>query len=407
MYTPYTEITNIVLRDPCLSLSCKGLYSMIYSYAGLPNFQLTLRHLEHTCSDSTYALRKAWRELKASGYLQHYYTTLKNGAFSHVYDIHQDLQLKAGTMRYAAAIDRPNGDLRPVRSLQARDYTTVANTVLRDNTLTLQIKGLYSILSYLFRIPNFSFRMKALAGLCQEKTKALASAWSKIKRCGLLKQHRHPSGAHNQFQYTYDLLTEPDISQPYFTNHRADGTITLSLVTQAVKTVLSKSRRMPNTAITVNQAVQTDSLQRQIEKALCALSKNKHMKINGQAVPVEARKQAVEALTPDILEAFKASFRMPEQVRAPIPYLASALYQYAQRISPAPPAPAPVSQDEIMWVLDVVSNRVQNAQTSNQTIATEDVHLAEQYRALNSKRMSMSAEAYAQECRILFENWKK
>ena len=409
MHIPYTEIANIVLRDSSLSLSCKGLYAMLYSYAGLPNFQLTLHRLECACSSSTYALRKAWRELKESGYLQHYYTTLENGAFSHAYDIHQDMQTDAGTMRYTHAMNRPNGNVRPVRSNKTGDYTAVCDTVLRDKTLTLQTKGLYAVLTYLFRIPNFSFRLQALAGLCLEKTKALASAWNKIKLCGLLKQHRHPCGEHNQFQYTYDLLHTPDTSKPYFTNHRADGSITISLVAQAVKAKLRRFSDTKNTIIQTNITTSApDTLQSKINKALSALSKNKHMKINGTPVSLEERQKAVAALTPAILEQFKATFRMPEHVRSPIPYLASALYQYTEQIAPtlSEAEPEPVSQSEILCLFDMISNKIHYAQANGNEIAEKDAVLVRHYMELNQKRMSISSEDYEQQCRLLFENWK-
>lgn len=406
MHMPYTQVTNTVLRDSSLSLSCKGLYAMIYSYAGLPNFQLTLHRLERACSSSTYALRKAWRELKASGYLQHYYTTSKNGAFSHAYDIHQDMQTEPGTMRYTTVLNRPNGDLKPIPSKQAGDYTAVCDAVLRDKTLTLQTKGLYAVLTYLFHIPNFTFRLHALAGLCKEKTKALSSAWNKIKLCGLLKQHRHPCGEHNRFQYTYDLLHTPDTEKPYFTNHRADGTITISLVAQVFKAKLCCLSNA-NNAIIAPQTATPDTLQSKINKALSALSKNKQMKINGASVPLEARQKAVEKLTPDIVEQFKETFRLPEGVRSPIPYIASALYQYAQQVSCAVIEPDPISHAEILWLLDMISNKVGYAQTNGNEVAARDAILVHHYRELNQNRMSLSSEAYEQQCRLLFENWKK
>lgn len=406
MQIPYTPVINTVLRDPSLSLSCKGLYAMIYSYAGLPSFQLTFYRLKRACSSSTYTLRKAWRDLKASGYLQHYYTTSPNGVFSHAYDIHQDMQIEPGTMRYTAVLNRPNGDLKPFPSKQNGNYTAVCNSVLRDKTLTLQTKGLYAVLTYLFHIPNFTFRLHALAGLCKEKTKALASAWNKIKLCGLLKQHRHPCGTHNQFQYTYDLLHTPDIKKPYFTNHRADGSITLSLVAQSCKDKLSSltniSTRIAPPAVRIS-----DTLQLKIDKALAALSKNKKMKINGIAVSLEARKKIIDRLTPDIVARFQETFRLPEDVRAPIPYIASSLYQYAQQLFDSTTEPASISHTEILWVLDMISQKVSHAQTIGSRIAERDAILAAQYRQLNQSQMSLSSEAYEQQCRVLFDNWKK
>ena len=83
----YTTIYNRALRDIDLSLTAKGLYAVIKSFIGLPDFQLSKRRLSYTCSDSDYQLQKAWKELKTKGYLQHYFSQSENGAFSHAYNL--------------------------------------------------------------------------------------------------------------------------------------------------------------------------------------------------------------------------------------------------------------------------------------------------------------------------------
>ena len=87
--TGYTTIYNEVLRDRTLSLDAKGLFAVIKSFIGLPDFALSKRRLGYACSDSAYLLNAAWKELKQKGYLQHYFSQAENGAFCHVYNLMQ------------------------------------------------------------------------------------------------------------------------------------------------------------------------------------------------------------------------------------------------------------------------------------------------------------------------------
>lgn len=388
----YTEVSNAVLRDSSLSLGGKGLYAMIYSYAGLPDFRLTLERLSRSCASSAYALRKAWRELKAAGYLKHYYTTADNGAFCHVYQIGHTAQACDGRMMYIDHIDRPNGDVQS--EANEGDYTQIPNALLRSPTLSLPLKGLYAVLSYLFKIPGFTFRLKSLAALCKEKSKALASSWLKLKLAGLLKQHRRPSGEHNRFDWSYDLLPQPDLETPYFTSHRADGTIVTSIVAQhAVTTLGTKARHLSKT--------KQDPIQKYISKALAALRQNKRMKISGESVSQVDRIAVVDSLSPDKLDAFSAQFTLPNHIRAPIPYVASALYQYAVKMRT--PAPSEnISFDDIQWALDVKARRIQNMDNPSD----RDLNLVSEYKKLLSNQVHMSQSEFQTKCIALFENWK-
>ena len=55
----------------------------------------------------------------------------------------------------------------------------------------------------------------------------------------------------------------------------------------------------------------------------------------------------------------------------------------------------------------MISQKVSHAQTTGSQIAERDAILAAQYRQLNQNQMSLSSEAYEQQCRVLFDNWKK
>ena len=119
--TGYTTIYNEVLRDRTLSLEAKGLFSVIKSFVGLPDFALSKRRLGYACSDSAYLLNAAWKELKQKGYLQHYFSQSENGAFCHVYNLMQHPSEPVDYV-YSPSIDRPNGDVACISGAQ-RDYT--------------------------------------------------------------------------------------------------------------------------------------------------------------------------------------------------------------------------------------------------------------------------------------------
>lgn len=438
MNLPYTEVSNIILRDPSLSLPAKGLYLTLRSFAGLEGFCLTKKRLKHTFASSGYGFQQAWKELKTSGYFRHSFSTAENGAFLHVYDLYQTKQPETAGMSYAPNPDRPHGDLRFIPSGAANDYTTVPDAIARDGSLSLKVKGLYAVLSYLFKIPDFHFCLGSLRHLCKEGTKALKTIWTSLKCSGLLKQHRHPTGEHNRFAYTYDLLLESDLTAPYFTNHRADGTITSSLSVDPNTPVPERKRKRKNTQFifpiqpqksTLSSTfknitrIQQYPVSEQVDKAIAALCKNKHMRINGARVSLEERQRAIQQLTPERLEQFELSFKLPSHIRKPIPYIASALYQftqeprarvYAHRDASGAYKPseavsddsAPLTMDEMDCILRAVKYRIKQADTGHTAPQTKDVVLTESYAALLAIRSSLSAAEFEQRLRGLCEHWK-
>lgn len=450
MNMPYTQISNVILRDSMLSLTAKGLYIILRSYAGLTNFCLTKKRLKSNSSSSNYEMEHAWKELKSSGYLQHFYSTAKNGEFIHVYDLHQERQSIQELMSYEPNQTRSHGDLRFIPSGTANDYTTVPDAIARDCKISLKVKGLYAVLSYLFKIPNFHFSLQSLATLCKEKTKALKTIWTALKRFGLLKQHRYPTGEHNRFDYTYDLLLESNLNEPYFTNHCADGTITSSLFVDPNELTPEKKKKSKNTRIllpTKPQKTQADSLHtmstfqnivrlqqypvsNQVDKAIVALCKNKHMRLNGVMVSLESRQKAVASLTPDLLAQFEFQFKLPANVYAPIPYIATALYQFVQEphtrlrtststnnadkhtiefstaVVTNDTDHTPLTMDEMDCILHATQYRIKQAEQAHTEPLSKDIHLAESYAALLAARASISAAEFEQRVRLLCELWK-
>ena len=221
--TGYTTIYNEVLRDRTLSLDAKGLFAVIKSFVGLPEFALSKRRLSYACSDSGYLLNAAWKELKHKGYLQHYFSQSENGAFCHVYNLMQHPSAPVDFV-YSPAIDRPNGDVVCISDAQ-RDYTNISTSVLRDKTISLASKGLFALVSHLMKIPGFILRPEGIRSFCMEKIKHFSTLWKRFKISGLLKQHRHPAGEENRWTYEYEICETPDLETPYLTNYHADGSV--------------------------------------------------------------------------------------------------------------------------------------------------------------------------------------
>ena len=135
----FTMAFNQILRDKNLSLSAKGLYLVIASFTGMPDWSLTKGQLARYC-ESSYALEKAWRGLQTAGYLKHRFFQVKgSGAFVHVYDLLQSPD-DTPAYRYSSPSERPNGDCRIVLSSDTpRDFTRIPNTVLRSTVIPLAV----------------------------------------------------------------------------------------------------------------------------------------------------------------------------------------------------------------------------------------------------------------------------
>ena len=261
----YTTIYNEVLRDRTLSLEAKGLFAVIKSFVGLPDFALSKRRLGYACSDSAYLLNAAWKELKQKGYLQHYFSQAENGAFCHVYNLMQHPSEPVDFV-YSPSIDRPNGDVACISGAQ-RDYTNISTSVLRDKTISLASKGLFALVSHLMKIPDFVLRPEGIRAFCMEKVKHFSTLWKRFKISGLLKQHRFPSGQENHWTYEYELCETPDLETPYLTNYHIDGSVstvaTIDGFLAKIKTQVSRIRKN----VCVNKKDKPRAVRRQAAQA--------------------------------------------------------------------------------------------------------------------------------------------
>lgn len=222
--TGFTIGYNCILRDQSLSLATKGLYLVVSSYIGMPEWKLTKNTLNKICG-TAYAVEKAWKELLAAGYLKHYTARAASGAFIHRYELMQEPSASA-PHAFVTDADFVSGDCRIVLSGESkRDFTQIPNSILRSKRIPLAVKGLFGVVAHLINIPDFSLNPAGVRAFCMERIKRFSSIWRQLKLTGLLKQHRYPTGEENSFEYQYELLDQPDSEAPYLVNHHADSSV--------------------------------------------------------------------------------------------------------------------------------------------------------------------------------------
>ena len=384
----YTTIYNEVLRDRTLSLEAKGLFAVIKSFVGLPDFALSKRRLGYACSDSGYLLNAAWKELKQKGYLQHYFSQSENGAFCHVYNLMQHPSEPVDFV-YSPSIDRPNGDVACISGAQ-RDYTNISTSVLRDKSISLASKGLFALVSHLMKIPGFVLRPEGIRAFCMEKVKHFSTLWKRFKISGLLKQHRHPAGEENRWTYEYEICETPDLETPYLTNHHVDGSVSTiatigdfleklkKRVSRIRKNVRSTKKKDKPRAVRrkerrqVEAQISADALRRRFGNDLTgtvvtAVYNIKHAQrlfIKGAEITQERRETVAQMISPESVERFLDSTTLDcSRIKNPAAYLQTALFAFLEKqcstdSSPVEAAPdRPLADWELEWLERVKAKR--------------------------------------------------
>ena len=383
----YTTIYNEVLRDRTLSLEAKGLFAVIKSFVGLPDFALSKRRLGYACSDSGYLLNAAWKELKQKGYLQHYFSQAENGAFCHVYNLMQHPSEPVDFV-YSPSIDRPNGDVACISDAQ-RDYTNISTAVLRDKTISLASKGLFALVSHLMKIPDFVLRPEGIRAFCMEKVKHFSTLWKRFKISGLLKQHRHPAGEENRWTYEYEICETPDLETPYLTNYHVDGSVSTIAtigdfleklkkhVSRIRKNVSIKKKGKPRAVRRkerrqIEQQLNADALRGRFGNDLTgtvvtAVYNIKHadkLFIKGAEITQERRETVAQMISSESVERFLDSTTLDfSRIKNPASYLQTALFAFLEKqcstdSSPADEAPdKPLADWELEWFERVKAKR--------------------------------------------------
>ncbi len=368
----YTTVYNTALRDPRLSLHAKGLYALIKSFIGLEGFQLSKRRLAYACSDSSYMLNSAWKELKSKGYLQHYFSTEETGAFCHAYNLLQHPS-EPQVYVYSPSLDRANGDVACISTSQT-DYTNVATSVLRDQSISLASKGLYALVSCLRKIPDFVLRPEGIRSFCMEKVKHFSTLWKKFKISGLLKQHRFPSGSSGEeghWTYEYELCETPDLETPYLTNYRADGSVStvatidgfLKKIKKRVAHIRTSKRTKKNQPRAVRrkerkqieQQLNANALRKHFGKeltgtvitAVCNIRHADRLFIKGTEITQERREQVSLRISQESIERFLNSVTIDfDRIENPTAYLQTALFAFHEKLLNSNLAPAMESPDK-------------------------------------------------------------
>ncbi|RHS99792.1 hypothetical protein DW903_15105 [Ruminococcus sp. AM42-10AC] len=92
------------------------------------------------------------------------------------------------------------------------NFSMVSNEILRDNSISLKAKGLYSLIQSYVTLENFTLYKGFLMSRCAEGRKAFDSAWNELKTSGYLVQYRLQDEK-KQFYYEYELLDKKPIPQ--------------------------------------------------------------------------------------------------------------------------------------------------------------------------------------------------
>lgn len=368
--TGFTIGFNRALRDSSLSLTAKGLYLVISSYVGMPEWKLTKRELAKVCG-TNYAMDKAWSELLTAGYLKHYTARAASGAFIHRYELMQEPSASA-PHAFVAHADFVAGDCRIILSSESkRDFTQIPNVILRSKRIPLAVKGLFGVVAHLINIPNFTLNPNGVQAFCIERVKRFTSIWRQLKLSGLLKQHRHPIGEENCFEYQYELLDEPDTETPYLVNHHADGSVSSERTISdyiaragakikrlfgadgsqpprkrrknAVRKSSDLAERAPSVPSderinAIRAQIDTDTLKRHhapelVElavKALVDLDNAKYIKIKAKDIPLATRQAVVARVTRADISLFldKKGSALVRDTKNPVAYCRTVLYDY-------------------------------------------------------------------------------
>ena len=88
-------------------------------------------------------------------------------------------------------------------------FAQVSNTCLRDPSLSLTAKGLYSLIQSLITNTDYKlFKSSLQRDFCKEGKSAFNSAWKELINSGFLKMYK--INTTNGFIYEYELLDEPE-----------------------------------------------------------------------------------------------------------------------------------------------------------------------------------------------------
>jgi hypothetical protein len=118
----FTQVSNIALRDPNLSLKAKGLYGIINSFLDIPDFTLYKTYLETFCKEGRRAFQSSWDELKEHEYLIQYKLKDEKGCWVYEYELVDNPHTRF------ADVDNADLDNPDVENVGAINNTNTNNT---------------------------------------------------------------------------------------------------------------------------------------------------------------------------------------------------------------------------------------------------------------------------------------
>ena len=91
---------------------------------------------------------------------------------------------------------------------KAVPFTQVANSALRDPSISLKAKGLYALIQSYITIPDFVLYKDFLMKQCKEGRDAFNKTFSELRQSGYLVQYKRKND-NGTFYYEYELLDVP------------------------------------------------------------------------------------------------------------------------------------------------------------------------------------------------------
>lgn len=98
-----------------------------------------------------------------------------------------------------------------------KSFSVVSNEILRNDTISLKAKGLYSLIQSYITLENFTLYKGFLLSKCKEGKKAFDSTWKELKESGYLVQYQMQDPETKQFCWEYELR-DSVLEKPYTPN---------------------------------------------------------------------------------------------------------------------------------------------------------------------------------------------
>lgn len=187
---------NIKNRKMIAKLSDIGTYMILQAFLSIPDFRTPAGGffpacLKH-CTNGRYSLRNSWNRLKEGGYLKRTRMPINKNYF---YDHYKLLSSPNFTIEAVRNFNTYEGKMffsnAPVSAeIASNDFTPVSRELIMDSHISLQAKGLYSIIQYVLSLETnaggFVTTKDYIRKFCKEGHFAFNRYWKELKDNGYL-----------------------------------------------------------------------------------------------------------------------------------------------------------------------------------------------------------------------------